>query len=111
MGELVEGIDLDLFVEGGDCVIVFALLPICATEGVVGRFVVGIDLDLLFQSGDGVVVLAQSHVGDGQGVPGVFVLGLHFGVALEKLNRQRKIAAADGRPPAFKQIVGLHIGG
>src|ERR1035438_7530497 len=96
MSELVEGVNLDLFIKRGGSLVVFALLPVSAAEGVVGVFVVGIDLDLLLESGDGIVILAHAHVSGSEHVPGVFVFGIHFRGALKKLRRQGEIVAADG---------------
>ena len=59
VSELVERVDFDLLVEGGDGIVVFAFLPVGAAERVVGVFVVRIDFDLLLESDDGVVILAQ----------------------------------------------------
>src|ERR1700677_1765146 len=63
VGKLVERIDLELFVEGGGCVVVFAILPVGAAQIVVGEFVVGIYFRLLLQGCNGCIVIVNGKVG------------------------------------------------
>src|SRR5580692_7083965 len=110
VGELVERIVFELFVEGLDCLVVLAVVPVNPAEIVVGVLVVGIYYELLLEGGDGLIVLAQREVDEAQVVPRVLVLGIDFGGALEKYESDIQVAVVGGGAAAIDQVVGLHVG-
>jgi hypothetical protein len=65
MSELVEGINFDLLVERGDGIVVLALLPVGASQGVVGVFVVGLISICFLRAAMASSFCRSAHVGQG----------------------------------------------